>query len=150
MGTQKNCLNGSFEHPKHMLRFLGKKYLQFYARICFLSKPLLILTLSSSCCQHTSLKHSLPSLQGRMLMEWWGISPSSTWFCWKHFEIIQKDLMLLSPACHAFCTFCLHLSVMEAQWLSGRVLDSRPSGRGFEPHRHHCVVVFKQDTFILA
>ena len=27
-----------------------------------------------------------------------------------------------------------------AQWLSGRVLDSRPNGRGFEPHRRHCVV----------
>ena len=24
---------------------------------------------------------------------------------------------------------------------SGRVLDSRPRGRGFEPHRCHCVVV---------
>ena len=23
---------------------------------------------------------------------------------------------------------------------SGRVLDSRPRGRGFEPQRHHCVV----------
>ena len=23
---------------------------------------------------------------------------------------------------------------------SGRVLDSRPRGRGFQPHRHHCVV----------
>ena len=30
--------------------------------------------------------------------------------------------------------------VLGAQWLSGRVLDSRPRGRGFEPHRHHCVV----------
>ena len=29
---------------------------------------------------------------------------------------------------------------MGAQWLSGRVLDLRPKGRGFEPHRHHCVV----------
>ena len=29
---------------------------------------------------------------------------------------------------------------MGAQWLSGRVLDSRPRGRGFEPHRGHCVV----------
>ena len=37
-----------------------------------------------------------------------------------------------------------------AQWLSGRVLDSRPKGRGFEPHRRHCVVVLEQDTFILA
>ena len=24
--------------------------------------------------------------------------------------------------------------------LSGRALDSRPRGRGFEPHRRHCVV----------
>ena len=39
---------------------------------------------------------------------------------------------------------------MGAQWLSGRVLDSRPKGRGFEPHRHHGVVVLEQDTFILA
>ena len=27
-----------------------------------------------------------------------------------------------------------------AQWLSGSVLDSRPKGSGFEPHRRHCVV----------
>ena len=27
-----------------------------------------------------------------------------------------------------------------AQWLSGRMLDLRLRGRGFEPHRHHCVV----------
>ena len=27
-----------------------------------------------------------------------------------------------------------------AQWLSGRVIDSRPRGHGFEPHRRHCVV----------
>ena len=27
-----------------------------------------------------------------------------------------------------------------AQWLSGRVLDSRPKGRGLEPHPRHCVV----------
>ena len=37
-----------------------------------------------------------------------------------------------------------------AHWLSGRVLDSRPRGCGFEPHRRHCVVVLEQDTFILA
>ena len=29
---------------------------------------------------------------------------------------------------------------MGAQWLSGRVLDSRLRGRMFEPHWHHCVV----------
>ena len=27
-----------------------------------------------------------------------------------------------------------------AQWLSGRVIDSRPRGRWFEPLRRHCVV----------
>ena len=36
------------------------------------------------------------------------------------------------------------------QWLSGRVLDWRPMGRGFEHYRRHCVVVLEQDTFILA
>ena len=41
-------------------------------------------------------------------------------------------------------------SAKGAQWLSGRVLDSRPKGRRFEPHRRHCVVVLEQDTFILA
>ena len=31
------------------------------------------------------------------------------------------------------------------QWLSGRVFDSRPRGRGFKP-----LCVLEQDTFILA
>ena len=26
------------------------------------------------------------------------------------------------------------------QWVNGRVIDSRPRGRAFEPHRRHCVV----------
>ena len=51
-------------------------------------------------------------------------------------------------------TLKLHVNFAKAfegaQWLSGRVLDSRPKGRGFEPHRRHCVVVLEQDTFILA
>ena len=29
---------------------------------------------------------------------------------------------------------------------SGRVLDSRPRGRGFEPHWRHCVVVLESLT----
>ena len=35
--------------------------------------------------------------------------------------------------------FYIHLSV-GAQWLSGRVLDSKPRGCGFEPHRCLCFV----------
>ena len=41
-------------------------------------------------------------------------------------------------------------NIAGAQWLSGRVLDSRPKGCGFEPHRRHCVVVREQDTLIPA
>ena len=37
-----------------------------------------------------------------------------------------------------------------AQWLSGRVLDSRLRGRRFKPHWRHCVMVLEQDTFIVA
>ena len=48
-----------------------------------------------------------------------------------------------------FIVFLL-LSHVGAQWLSGRVFDSRPKGLGFEPHRRHCVVVLEKDTFILA
>ena len=41
-------------------------------------------------------------------------------------------------------------ALQGAQWLKGRVLDSRPRGRGFKPNKSHCVVVLEQDTFILA
>ena len=44
----------------------------------------------------------------------------------------------------------LHNNFQGAQWLSGRVLDSRPRGWGVEPHRRHFIVVLEQDTFILA
>ena len=48
----------------------------------------------------------------------------------------------------SFCCFT-NKSEIGAQWLNGRVLDSRPRGRGFKPHRHHCRVL-EEDTFILA
>ena len=35
---------------------------------------------------------------------------------------------------------------MGAQWLSGRVLDSRPRGHEFEPHRCLCVVSLSKNT----
>ena len=43
-----------------------------------------------------------------------------------------------------------YITLEGAQLLSGRVLDSRPRGRMFEPHRRNCLVVLEQDTFILA
>ena len=45
---------------------------------------------------------------------------------------------------------CIIIIIKGAQWLSGRVLDSRPRGHGFVPQRRHCVVVLEQGTFILA
>ena len=41
----------------------------------------------------------------------------------------------------------MQCSSCGAQWLSGRVLDSRPRGRGFEPHRRHCVVALEQNIY---
>ena len=39
------------------------------------------------------------------------------------------------------CKYLSYLLIIQgAQWLSGRVLDSKPKERGFEPHRRHCVV----------
>ena len=43
--------------------------------------------------------------------------------------------------------------VEGAQWLSGRVLGSRPRGCGFEPHRRHHVVSLSKNfdsSFVLA
>ena len=60
------------------------------------------------------------------------------------FLSLKGGCTLLEITCHG-----LYVD-MGAQWLSGRVLDSRPKCHGFEPHRRHCVVVLEQDTFILA
>ena len=38
---------------------------------------------------------------------------------------------------------------LGAQWFSGRVLDSRPRGRSFEPHRQYCVVSFSKTLLSL-
>ena len=38
------------------------------------------------------------------------------------------------------CCVEIMFPFLGAQWLSCRVLDSRPRGRGFETHRRYCVV----------
>ena len=44
---------------------------------------------------------------------------------------------------------CLHDK--GDQWLSGRVLDSRPKGCGLEPHWLHCIVCLnKTHKFLLS
>ena len=39
-----------------------------------------------------------------------------------------------------FLNFFASSQLMGAQWLSGRVLELRLRGRGFEPHRRQCVM----------
>ena len=65
-------------------------------------------------------------------------------------SILHLALIHVFPEDSGGNTKWLKTSAVGEQWLSGRVLDLRPRGRGLEPHRRHCVVVLEQDTFILA
>ena len=56
--------------------------------------------------------------------------------CFCLFEVLYPSQQLWS----VHLTWHSLLFEVGAQWLSGRALDSRPKGRGFEPHRRHCVV----------
>ena len=63
----------------------------------------------------------------------------------------HTDIFYCTKIFHFHFGVCISILKLEGeQWLSGRVLDSRPRGCGFEPHKRHCVVVLEQDTFILA
>ena len=85
---------------------------------------------------------------------------------YRYSSILPKNIFLkLSSAYYICCMckinllqikniFCQALSAKGgAQWLSGRVLDLRPRGRGFKPHQHHCVVSLSENinpSFILV
>ena len=64
-----------------------------------------------------------------------------------HYKNIGYNINALQQTA---CLVVNPITVGNFNWLSGRVLDSRPRGRGFEPHWRHCVVILEQDTFILA
>ena len=53
--------------------------------------------------------------------------------------VIDLHLLFVSELGRMEQSFLLYIQVRGAQWLSGRVLDSRLRGRGFEPHWRHCV-----------
>ena len=63
-----------------------------------------------------------------------------------HLAFVKKQISdILCCELHLHClsqpmNILNHLLVRGAQWLSGRVLNSRPKGRRFEPHRRHFVV----------
>ena len=69
---------------------------------------------------------------------------------------VEPAIFLMEKLSFSMKLFFVHfygqsfIKTEGALWLNGRVLDSRPKGRGFEPHWRNCVVVLEQDTFILA
>ena len=78
------------------------------------------------------------------------IAERSTWSILQYFWPALSDNWSWKSIFGLFESGLFTQVLQGAQWLSGRVLDSRPKGCGFEPHRRHCVVVLEQDTFILA
>ena len=48
------------------------------------------------------------------------------------------------------CLLRLSADDTDIKFYKRHIKTMRPRGRGFEPHRRHCVVVLEQDTFILA
>ena len=98
--------------------------------------------------------------------EYWFLKKRSVIFCWYQSKTNPKmSFVVQAQAWKYFNIYSAFLkspwklncpekdwksTLMGAQWLSGRVLDSRPKGQGFKPHGRHCVVVLEQDTFILA
>ena len=63
--------------------------------------------------------------------------------------MIDRNIQTYTNMCHikhcteregAPCTKYFGVTPRPCRERSGRVLDLRPKDRGFEPHRHHCVV----------
>ena len=54
--------------------------------------------------------------------------------------VIDLHLLVVCKLGGTGRSFLLYIHVRGGRWLSGRVLDSRPRGRGFETHRRHCYV----------
>ena len=82
----------------------------------------------------------------------YGISAVKTYFDFPH--ILINKCFLVCDKCTVLC-FVLEWKKYKkkygAQWLSGRVLDSRLRGCGLEPHRRHCVVsLSKTHLFLLS
>ena len=44
---------------------------------------------------------------------------------------------------------CTLIFEKGAQWLSGRVLDSRLKGRWFQPHQRHCIVSLSKNLVLV-
>ena len=63
---------------------------------------------------------------------------------------LQKLFSLFSVLFIGIASQCVPTTYVFSINECCRVLDSRPRGRGFEPHRCHCVVVLEQGLLIIA
>ena len=70
--------------------------------------------------------------------------------CWSQSTLVKMPQFRKSHLAAVFSrTLRVHhfsCFMMGAQWLSGRVLDSRPRDHGFEPHRRHCINIYVYGT----
>ena len=64
---------------------------------------------------------------------------------WK--ELLEEVILHINPLFSLLHTL---LKDKCREHIGSVVEYLRLRGHGFEPHRRHCVVVFEQDTFILA
>ena len=64
--------------------------------------------------------------------------------------LIMSETYTIFNLISALCAYNLNVVDPNPRERSGSVLDSRPRGHRFEPHRRHWVLVLEQDTFILA
>ena len=92
-----------------------------------------------------------------------GSTEKQNYFC-LHFKATHfnvKDTILFFTFCNNFwfknifygTQFIMYVLTKICYLVSSFNVNtylSAPKGRGFEPHRRHCVVVLEQDTFILA
>ena len=76
---------------------------------------------------------------------WFSYSSGTTYSCVGVYHAVTGNVDILETQekhqCIPSVVAFRHVSIyLRAQWLSGRVLDSRPRGRGFKPHQHQFVV----------
>ena len=109
--------------------------------IC-ISYAVLIAPLERATCPN---QRSLRSLKMRSRSSSWSFASSSL-----DLTLATSSGLILQICLFMALSMKFQLLKKGAQWLSGRVLKSRPKGRALEPHQRHCVVVLEQDTFILA
>ena len=89
--------------------------------------------MSSLLQQHGKEFYSFKTRHGYLDMPSWPQQPGQEFYSFTNRGYLDMTSLLHHPGID-FNSF------NGAQWLSGRVLDSRPKDRGFEPYRCHCVV----------